>query len=148
VAVDRDLSGLADLAGHPRLEMVKTDLEDEAPFALEGRRFAAVVVTNFLHRPLLPALIAAVGADGVFIYETFAVGNEHFGRPKNPHYLLQAGELLDAVRGYLRVIAYEDLVVEEPSPAAIQRVCAIGPERAVPAPSELPPASLEGGAAF
>jgi SAM-dependent methyltransferase len=148
VAVDRDLSGLAYLAAHPRLEMVETDLESETPFALEGRRFAAVVVTNFLHRPLLPALIAAVEADGVFIYETFAVGNERFGRPKNHHYLLQAGELLDAVRGYLRVIAYEDLVVEEPSPAAIQRVCAIGPDRAVPAPSELPSASLEGGAAF
>jgi hypothetical protein len=128
--------------------MVETDLESETRFALEGRRFAAVVVTNFLHRPLLPALVAAVDADGVLIYETFAAGNERFGRPKNPHYLLQAGELVEAVRGYLRVIAYEDLVVEEPSPAAIQRVCAIGPDRAVSAPSELPPASLEGGAAF
>jgi SAM-dependent methyltransferase len=132
VAVDRDLSGLDDLAEHPRLEKVETDLEDETPFALAGRRFAAVVVTNYLYRPLMPALVEAVDADGVFIYETFSVGNERFGRPKNPHFLLRPGELLEAVRGHLRVIAYEDLVVDEPSPAAIQRVLAIGPNRAVP----------------
>ncbi len=137
MAVDRDLSGVADLAEHVRLEMVQTDLEDERPFALAGRRFAAVVVTNFLHRPLMPALTAAVDADGVFIYETFAVGNERFGRPKNPLFLLRPGELLDAIPGHLRVVAYEDLVVEEPSPAAIQRVCAIGPDRAFPGPSAL-----------
>jgi hypothetical protein len=132
VAVDRDLSGLDDLAGHPRLQKVEADLEDEKPFALAGRRFAAVVVTNYLYRPLMPALVAAVDADGVFIYETFSVGNERLGRPRNPHFLLRPGELLDAVRGHLRVIAYEDLVVDEPSPAAVQRVCAIGPNRAVP----------------
>jgi hypothetical protein len=132
VAVDRDLSGLDDLAGHPRLQKVEVDLEDEKPFALAGRRFAAVVVTNYLYRPLMPALVAAVDADGVFIYETFSVGNERLGRPRNPHFLLRPGELLDAVRGHLRVIAYEDLVVDEPSPAAVQRVCAIGPNRAVP----------------
>ena len=130
VAVDRELSGVADLAEHDRLETVETDLEDETPFALQGRRFAGVVVTNYLHRPLMPALVAAVDAAGVLIYETFAVGNERFGLPKNPDFLLRPGELLDAVRGHLRVIAYEDLVVGEPSPAAIQRVCAIGPRRA------------------
>lgn len=141
VAVDRDLSGLAELAEHTRLEMVETDLEDETPFALAGRHFAAVVATNFLHRPLMPALVAAVEPDGVFIYETFAVDNERFCRPKNPRFLLRPGELLDAIRGHLRVIAYEDLIVDEPSPAAIQRVCAIGPNRAVPAPSVFQPGS-------
>jgi SAM-dependent methyltransferase len=144
VAVDRDLSGVADLAEHTRLETVEADLEDETPFALTGRRFSAVVVTNYLHRPLMPALVAAVDADGIFIYETFAVGNERFGRPKNPHFLLRPGELLDVVRGYLRVIAYEDLVVDEPSPAAIQRVCAMGPNRAVPVLSAFPPGSWKG----
>jgi SAM-dependent methyltransferase len=131
VAVDRDLSGVADLAEHTRLETVEADLEDETALALWGRRFTAVVVTNFLHRPLLPALVAAVEADGVLLYETFAAGNERFGRPTNPHFLLRPGELLDAVRGHLRVIAYEELVVEEPSPAAIQRICAIGADRAL-----------------
>jgi SAM-dependent methyltransferase len=139
VAVDRDLSGLADLANHSHLEMVKTDLEAEALFALAHRRFAAVVVTNFLHRPLVPTLIAAVENDGVFIYETFAAGNERFGKPNNPDYLLHPGELLDAVDGRLRVVAYEDLIVEEPLPAAVQRVCAVGLDRPTPAPFELLP---------
>ena len=125
VAVDRDLSGIADLAGHTRLEMVEADLEDETPFPLAGRRFAAVVVTNYLHRPLMPALVSALDAGGVFIYETFAAGNERFGRPKKPRFLLRPGELLDVVRGHLRVIAYEDMLVDQPSPAAIQRLCAI-----------------------
>lgn len=141
VAVDRDLSGVADLAEHTHLERVEADLEDDTPFALTGRRFSAVVVTNYLHRPLMPALVAAVDAGGVLIYETFAVGNECFGRPKNPHFLLTPGELLDVVRGHLRVIAYEDLVVDEPSPAAIQRICAMGPNRAVPVPTAFPPGS-------
>lgn len=132
VAIDRDLSGVGDLTADPRLEAMETDLEDEAPFVLAGRRFAAVVVANYLHRPLLPALVEAVDDDGVFIYETFSVDNARFGRPKNPDFLLQPGELLEAVRGRLRVIAYEDLVVAEPSPAAIQRVCAVGRTVTVP----------------
>ncbi len=138
VAIDRDLSGVADLAEHPRLERVQNDLEDDTPFVLTGRRFAGIVVTNYLHRPLMPALVAAVNAAGVLIYETFAVGNERFGGPKNSDFLLRPGELLDAVRKHLRVIAYEDLVVGEPSPAAIQRVCAIGLSRAVPVLPALP----------
>jgi SAM-dependent methyltransferase len=132
-AIDRDLSGIADLAEHPRLERVEANLEEGAPFPLSGRSFGGVVVANYLHRPLLPSLVAAVDADGVFIYETFSAGNERFGRPRNPDFLLRPGELLDAVRGRLRVIAYEDLVVDRPSPAAIQRVCAVGPNRAAPA---------------
>jgi SAM-dependent methyltransferase len=126
VAIDRDVSGIADLAGHAGLETVHADLEDGTPFPLEGRRFAVVVVTNYLFRPLLPVLVAAVDHDGIFIYETFAAGNERFGRRTNPDFLLRPGELLDAVRGRLRVIAYEDVVVDEPSPAAIQHICAIG----------------------
>jgi SAM-dependent methyltransferase len=133
VAIDRDLSGLADLAEQARLERVETDLEEGGPFVLSGRRFAAVVVANYLHRPLLPSLVAAVDADGVFVYETFAAGNERFGRPTNPDFLLRPGELLDAVRGRLRVIAYEDVIVDRPSPAAIQRVCAVGLNRAISA---------------
>ena len=124
VAVDRDVSGLCDLRGQPRLDVLECDLEVDGAFPLTGRRFAAVVVTNYLHRPLLPELVAAVAHGGVLIYETFARGNERFGRPRNPDYLLRAGELLDAVRGRLRVRAYEDLIVDDPRPAAVQRICA------------------------
>ncbi|MDH3914344.1 MAG: SAM-dependent methyltransferase, partial [Rhodospirillales bacterium] len=90
-----------------------------------GQRFAGVVVTNYLYRPHLPALIESVAPDGVLIYETFARGNERFGRPSNPDHLLEAGELLEAVRGSLRILAYEDLDVERPKPAAVQRICAL-----------------------
>ena len=124
VAVDRDLSGLRDLDPAAQLERLEVDLEDGRPFPLAGRRFAGVVVTNYLFRPLLPALVAAVAEGGLLIYETFALGNETFGRPRNPDHLLRPGELLEAVRGQLRVLAYEDLIVERPKPAAVQRICA------------------------
>ncbi len=124
VAVDRDLAGLADQAGQENLEQIQVDLEDGRPFPLRGRRFAGVVVTNYLFRPLLAPLVAAVAPGGVLIYETFARGNERFGRPSNPDFLLEPGELLEAVRGRLRVLAYEDLIVERPKPAAVQRISA------------------------
>lgn len=124
VAVDLDVGGLADLRGHPRLEVVEADLEDGRPFPLTGRRFDGVVVTAYLHRPLLGGLVDAVTAGGVLVYETFARGHERFGRPTNPDFLLRPGELLEAVRGRLRVVAYED-VVDEQRPAALQRICAV-----------------------
>jgi len=122
--LDRDLSGVADLAETPGVALVEADLEDGGPFPLAGRRFAGVVVTNYLHRPLLPALVAAVAPGGLLLYETFAQGNERFGRPRSPDFLLSPGELLGAVRGRLRVLAYEDLEVTEPRPAMVQRIAA------------------------
>ncbi len=83
------------------------------------------MVTNYLYRPLLPALVAAVAPGGVLIYETFAHGNEKFGRPRNPAHLTKPGELLEAVRGHLRVVAYEDMIDAIPKPAARQRICAL-----------------------
>ena len=82
------------------------------------------MVTNYLHRPLLPLLVASVAPGGLLIYETFARGNERFGRPRNPDFLLAPGELLDAVRGRLRVAAYEHGVVDLPKLAMVQRICA------------------------
>ncbi len=124
-AVDRDLSGIADTIGRPGLETLEVDLEDGRPFPFAGRRFAGVIVTNYLYRPLFPALVAAVAPGGALIYETFAKGNEGFGRPRRPEHLMNPGELLEAVRGRLRVRAFEDLIVEAPRPAAIQRICAV-----------------------
>lgn len=105
--------------------MLACDLEDGAIPDFLGGAFAAVVVTNYLHRPLLPALRAAVAPGGLLIYETFAQGNERFGKPSNPDFLLRPGELLEGLDGRLRVLAYEDLVVDEPRPAAVQRICAL-----------------------
>lgn len=118
IAVDRDPA--PDLS--QTVEVVTADLEAGAwPFS--GLVFSGIVVTNYLHRPLIPILLQSL--DGVLIYETFARGNERFGKPSNPHFLLEAGELLEFVRGKLKVLAYEDLIVEEPRPAAIQRICAV-----------------------
>jgi len=123
-AVDRDPAKLASLAGIPRISARSADLEG-GQWPYPGERFAGIVVANYLHRPLFPHLLAALAAGGVLIYETFAVGNERYGRPSNPAHLLTPGELLDVVRGRLRVIAYEDLEVSEPRLAMVQRICAI-----------------------
>ncbi len=124
--IDRDPSGVADLAGVPGVEIIAADLEDGSPWPLApDRRFAAVVVANYLHRPLFPAILGALAPGGVLIYETFARGNERFGKPSNPDFLLAAGELLDAVRGRLQVVAYEHGEVEAPRRAVVQRICAI-----------------------
>jgi SAM-dependent methyltransferase len=127
LAIDRDVTGLADLQRDPAVTILASDLEDGRPWPLPDRRFAGVVVTNYLHRPLLPAIVAAVAPGGCLIYETFAVGNERFGKPSNPDFLLRPGELLDAVRGRLTVVAYENLEVSEPRPAVVQRIAAVSP---------------------
>jgi SAM-dependent methyltransferase len=125
VAVDGDTGGVADLAGTPALEVVQADLEMGGPFPLGSRQFAGVVVTSYLHRPILPDVVRAVAPGGLLLYETFSRDQPAIGgRPRNPDFLLEPGELLEAVRGRLRVLAYEDLVVGTPPEAAVQRITA------------------------
>ena len=107
----------------PRVVFKQADIE-AGPWPYADRRFAAVVVTNYLYRPLMKCLVDSVALDGWFIYETFAVGNERFGRPSRPDFLLQPGELLETVRGRLRVAAYEEGYVDAPKPAIVQRIAA------------------------
>lgn len=121
-AIDRDVTALRTIA-NLRLEVVQADLEG-APWPLAGRTFAAVVVSNYLWRPLLPALVASVAPGGMLLYETFAVGNERFGRPQNPDFLLRPGELLDAVRGALEVCEYRHGEEGTPTTAVRQRLWA------------------------
>jgi len=118
VAVDREPVAIAGV------ECVQADLENGTPWPFAGQRFGAVVVTNYLHRPLFEPLQASLAEGGVLIYETFMIGNEKFGRPSNPAFLLRPGELLEAF-GALQVVAFEQGVVEKPKPAAIQRLCAV-----------------------
>lgn len=125
VALDRNEEALEPLRILPGVEIVSADLENGNPWPLTGRRFAGVVVTNYLYRPLFPAIIDAIAKDGVLIYETFAVGNENFGKPSNPEFLLRPGELLDLVRGNMRVIAFEEGIIQAPRPAVVQRICAV-----------------------
>lgn len=118
-AVDRDPP--SELSA--RVVTKRADIEAGAwPYL--GKQFAAVIVTNYLHRPLFDTLVNAVALDGWLIYETFAAGNEKFGRPSRPEFLLQPGELLDVVRTHLRVVAYEDTFIDIPKPAMVQRIAA------------------------
>lgn len=123
-AVDRDPAAVGSLSSVQRVSALCADIEG-GPWPFGGRLYGAVVVANYLYRPLLPFMIEAVAPGGVLLYETFAVGNERYGRPSNPSFLLRPGELLEAVRGRLRVVAYEDVDVTEPRPACVQRICAV-----------------------
>jgi SAM-dependent methyltransferase len=123
-AVDRDTSRLSDLAGQ-NVEIVAVDLEDGSPSPLGGRQFDGIVVTNYLHRPLFPHLATALAPGGVLIYETFGAGNERYGKPSNPAFLLRPGELLAFAAAHgLQVLAYECGEVLEPKPAITQRIVA------------------------
>lgn len=123
-AIDRDAAALGALAVLSGVEAIVADLEGDQPWPLASRRFAGIVVTNYLHRPLFSAILGALEPAGILIYETFAAGNEQFGRPRNPDHLLNPGELLEVVRGTCEVIAYEFLEVSLPRPAVVQRICA------------------------
>lgn len=133
VGLDRDVSGLADLSDHPRVEIVGHDLEVEGGLALpfaDDRRFEAIVVTNYLFRPLFSVLRDRLSADGVLIWETFALGQERHGKPSNPHFLLSPNELLspDLVAG-LTVVGYEqgEAIGLGGVPRIVQRLAAVGP---------------------
>jgi SAM-dependent methyltransferase len=128
LALDRDPAALAGAAG-PGITTLEYDLEAEgAAWPLAAARFGGIVVTNYLHRPLLAPLVASLAPDGVLIYETFALGNEAFGKPSNPAFLLRPGELLAlAQQAGLTVIAYEDGVLGGARAARVQRLCAAGP---------------------
>jgi len=118
VAVDRESQSI------PGARFVQADLEGgDWPFANE--RFSAIVVTNYLHRPLFPLLAASLEPDGILIYETFMSGNERYGKPSNPRFLLGAGELLDAFGTALGVLGFEQGRIAAPKAAVIQRLCAV-----------------------
>lgn len=127
-ALDRNPELLGPLAG-PDVTTLQHDLEAEgAIWPFEPGRFALVVVTNYLYRPLFPQLAASLRPDGILIYETFAQGNQIYGKPSNPDFLLAPDELLALARqGGLQVLAYEDGHVDRPQPAQVQRLCAAGP---------------------
>ena len=118
-AVDRDDQVLPD-----PIHFVKSNLEDGSPWPFPGRRFAAIVVTNYLHRPLFPRLVESLDEGGVLIYETFMLGNERYGKPSNPDFLLRPGELLEAFAA-LTVVAFEQGTLEGPKKAVVQRICVI-----------------------
>jgi len=135
LAVDRDSVALATIPTTPHIETRTLDLEHGA-WPLTAERFGAIVVVNYLHRPLFAHLRMSLADDGVLLYETFATGNEAFGPPRNPNFLLRRDELL-AVAGLppaLTVVAFEQgLVTDAGRSAVVQRLAAVGAARAWPA---------------
>jgi SAM-dependent methyltransferase len=121
VAVDRQSPSLS---FPPGIEFLKTDLEAGAPWPFAKEKFGAIVVTNYLHRPLFPHLAASLAEGGVLIYETFMLGNERFGRPSNPKFLLRPGELREAFSS-LKLLGFEEGEAARPKPAMLQRICVL-----------------------
>jgi len=133
-ALDRDalaLAQLQDLA--PQVRTLCADIENQ-PWPLCGQTFDAVVVTNYLWRPLWPNLMNSLAPGGVLVYETFAHGSASVGKPARPDFLLQPGELLERCAG-LRIVAYEDGFLTQPE-RFVQRICAVRPGN--PAPADPP----------
>ncbi len=118
--VDRSPEAIAAVAGLG--EILLADIEND-PWPYAGRRFSAVVVTNYLWRPLLSTIVTCVAPGGVLLYETFAAGNATVGKPSRPDFLLQPGELLDACQG-LHIVAYEDGFLATPA-RFVQRIAAV-----------------------
>jgi SAM-dependent methyltransferase len=129
-AVDRDVTALDPLSG-PKCLVEAVDLEAVSGWQLGGG-YDGIVITNYLHRPLLPAFVQALAPGGVVVYETYMVGNERLRRPRNPEFLLRPGELLEAFAA-LSIVAFEQGEVSQPYPAIIQRIAAInGPLPVLP----------------
>jgi SAM-dependent methyltransferase len=124
-AVDRDTTRLGELAAMNCVQVRDADLESGG-WPYEHRKFSGIVVANYLFRPRWPMLLAALADPGVLIYETFMIGNERYGKPSNPDFLLQPQELLDwAKNSGLSVLAFEEGHVDLPKPAMVQRLCAV-----------------------
>ena len=124
LAVDRDADALTPLAIHPHIDICICDLESDAAWPFTGKKFDSVLVTNYLFRPKLRALFDLVADGGHLTYETFAVGNAAFGRPKNPDFLLHRGELAAALPAGFDIIDTFHGTISEPQPAVIQRLAA------------------------
>jgi SAM-dependent methyltransferase len=127
-AVDLNLDGVQDLQSNPNMTLLQADLERGDPWPFQSERYGAVVVTNYLWRPIFPDLLNSVANGGLLIYETFADGNEAYGKPSRPEFLLKPNELKDLVKDTFSLIAFEEGYVEAPKPAVTQRICAMRSE--------------------
>lgn len=123
-AVDRDASALETLSSINGVATRLADLEGgDWPYV--GTKFDAVVVTNYLYRPRHAMLLDCLASNGVLIYETFMSGNERFGKPSNPEFLLRQDELLSWLGDEFTLVAFEQGDISMPRAAAVQRICAV-----------------------
>lgn len=122
-AVDRDQQALESMQGVENTHLHIADIEN-ADWPYSGQQFDAILVCRYLHRPLFPFILQSLAPQGVLIYETFMQGNELYGKPSNPDFLLRENELLEVFKNDLEVIAFEQGYFEKPKPAMLQRICA------------------------
>ena len=122
--LDNDIAKAKHLQNVENIVLMEYDLEDGSTLPFPKSSFQGVVVTNYLYRPIFPQLLNLLDDGGILIYETFAVGNEKYGRPTNPDYLLKSGELISLVSPQMRIIAYEECLVRRPAKADVQRITA------------------------
>lgn len=125
LAVDRNLEAILKLRNVPGITATQLDLEGDA-WPLAGQTFDGIVVTNYLWRPRLSEVLAMLAPGGVLIYETFMLGNEAYGKPSSPAFLLRPGELREVMQAAgLREIAFEEGYTASPKPTMRQAICAI-----------------------
>lgn len=144
VATDIDVSAITSLDSDHRLEILPADLEADSPehanWPFPSGSFDGIVVTNYLYRSHFPLLVDTLSNGGILIIETFAQGNERFGKPTNPQFLLKPGELLDAFSPMLNIVAYQHGIYQKPHLAVKQRLCARkGASQPVQLPTEIRP---------
>ncbi|MFL2667243.1 MAG: class I SAM-dependent methyltransferase [Burkholderiales bacterium] len=123
-ALDKNPEALSKISSLPRIHTVEYDLE-MAPWPFADRTYDAILVTNYLYRPILENIVDTLSPSGILIYETFMLGNERFGRPSNPDFLLRPNELIDVTYKKLHILIYEAGRISSPKPALVQRVCAV-----------------------
>lgn len=124
-AVDRNIEAILTLQSVPGISATQADLEGE-DWPLAGQQFAGIVVTNYLWRPRLPDVLTLLAPGGVLIYETFMLGNEAYGKPSSPSFLLRPGELRAVAQAAgLREVAFEEGYTASPKPAMRQAICAV-----------------------
>jgi SAM-dependent methyltransferase len=133
-AVDIDTTNIETLMGSGPLNVIQADLEHDNPWPLTDQ-FDGIIVANYLYRPLFHHLLNALTTNGVLIYETFMTGNEKFGKPSNPAFLLEEGELLKVYAGALEVLAFKQGYRATPTPAMVQAFCGRNKRLMMPAGS-------------
>lgn len=123
-AVDRDVQATAHMQGMQNIQVTIADIES-GTWPESDELYDGIVVSRYLFRPLLQKLAAMLKPDGVLIYETFMAGNERYGRPRNPDFLLQPDELSTVYAPLLKIHAFWQGEVAGDVPAVMQRICAI-----------------------
>lgn len=123
-AVDRDVQAVAPMQGMRNINVTISDIETGA-WPESQEKYDGIVVSRYLFRPLLAKLATMLKPDGVLIYETFMAGNEHYGRPRNPDFLLKPDELKTVYAPLLEVHAFWQGEVAGEVPAVMQRICAV-----------------------